>query len=257
MKRSVFLSLLLLLAASSAFAGYRHADLKLSVAQNQAFTMTLSGLHYYRADRSFVLRDLEPGRHWLEVRSACGTRVLYRGHIFLQPSTQVKAKIDNRGRYVVREVLTKAHPASGPVGVCGTPNTGSHGGNQPFGVYNGHPAGAGGNSGVIYNGNGYTINNHPHVLPVMGNLAFDALLRSLDAQRFDDARVAIANQAFQNNRFTALQLRAIMLEMRFERNRLEVAKLGYNSLVDPRNIHVVTDAFRFSSSTTDLYAWIG
>lgn len=248
MKKSVFLSLLLFLTASSAFAGYRHADFKLSVAQNQAFTMTLSGRHYTRPDQAFVLTDLEPGRHWLEVRSANGRRVLYRGHIFLQPSSQTKAKIDQRGRYVVKQVLAKAHPATGPnVGNCGTVSVHPGNGNQPYGVYTAHPSG----------GNGYTINNGSYGLPMMGNAGFDALLRSLDAQRFDEARVSIANQAFRNHRFSAMQLRAIMLEMRFENNRLEVAKLGYHSLIDQQNIHVVTDAFRFSSSTTALYAWIG
>ncbi len=247
--KKVLFSLLLLLASSSAFAGYRHADLKLSVAETSAFTMTISGRHYTRPDHAFVLTDLEPGRHWLEVRSANGRRVLYRGMIVLQPATQTKAKIDNRGRYVVKEVLAKAQPVHNPViGSCGTGTVYNGGGNQPYGVYTGHPSNG---------GTGYTINNHPHALPVMGSRGFDALLRSLDAQRFDEARVAIAEQAFRNNRFTAMQLRAIMLEMRFESNRLEVAKLGYQSLVDPRNIHVVTDAFRFSSSTTELYAWIG
>jgi hypothetical protein len=244
MKKTVTLLTLLVLAASSAFAGHRDADLRLSVFQNRAFTMTLNGLHYTRPDNAFVLRDLEPGRHWLEVRSANGRQVLYRGHIVLQPGTQVKARIDQRGRYVVKEVLAKATPVYGPApGTCGTPTGVIHpAGPQPYGVYTAHPAGG-----------GYVIHN----APAMGGAAFDALLRSLDAQRFDDARLAIARDVLSRHALTSTQLRRVLLEFSFDGSRLEAAKLGYPSLVDPQNVHVITDAFRFSSTTTAFYAWIG
>ena len=245
MKKSIVLTLLFVLAASPAFAGHRDADLKLSVFQNQAFTMTLNGLHYTRPDNAFILRDLTPGRQYLEVRSACGTRVLFRGNIYLDPATQVKAKIDQRGRFVVKEKLAKGGPAAYPVGVCGTPPTVPGGGgiivtggNQPYGVYSGHPG-----------------NNSGYYAPMSAG-AFHSLLRSLDAQHFDNARLAIAQDAFNRHVFTSQQLRKIVSEMRFETARLEAAKLGYNSLVDPHKVHLVTNEFRFAATTSAFYAWI-
>jgi hypothetical protein len=165
----------------------------------------------------------------------------------------IKARIDHRGQFVVSHIIRKGHQHSdfGPVGPgtviyaggggayvpngpvigeCGTPP-------QPFGYYSGGPAVA-------------------PAMVLMHSSAFNSLLRSIEAQRFDENRLAMIRDALSRNAFSSLQLRDMMCTLDFEANRLEAAKFGYHSLIDPQNIHLVTDAFRFSGSTAELYAYI-
>ena len=250
MKKMLFTLVLFVLSSAATFAGQRNSDLKLTVFQNQSFLLNLDGYRYSRPADQVILRDLDPGRHYLEVFSACGTRTLFRGYINLQPSSQIKARIDARGQFVISHIVLKQNgysygpPAQGTViytghgvgavsspGTCGTPN-------QPFGYYTGQPAGS---SAMI----------------LMPANAFKILIRTLEDQRFEESRLAIARDALRRNAFTALQLREMVYTMSFEESRLEVARLGYPSLVDPQNVYLVTEAFRFSGTTNELYAWIG
>ncbi len=244
--------MLLVLSAAATFAGHRDSDLKITVYQNQYFIMNLDGYRYTRPAEQVVLRDLNPGRHFLEVFSACGTRSLFRGFIHVQPSSQIKARIDQRGQFVISAIVLK-HPGvcyepAGPgtviyndyqgigpvspvIGGCGTPS-------EPFGYYTGHAVGV-------------------PALTMIPRPAFEALIRTLEDQRFDENRLLIAREALSRHAFSAVQLREILYTMNFEASRLDVAKLGYSALVDPQNIYLVTEAFRFSGTTAELYAWIG
>jgi|GEM_PF-573895 len=256
MKKFLITLVLFVFSAAAVFAGHRDSDLKLTVFQNQYFILNLDGYRLTRPADQVILRDLEPGRHYLEVFSPNGRHTLYRGYIHVQPSSMIKARIDQRGQFVISHIIRKGHPQNdfgsvgsgtviytgggvyvpngpvhGPVvGECGTPP-------QPFGYYSGGPALA-------------------PAMVLMSGAAFNGLLRSLEAQRFDEVRLAMLRDALSRNAFTALQLRDLLCTLDFEANRLEAAKFGYASLIDPQNIHLVTDAFRFSGSTAELYAFI-
>ncbi|MBI1193534.1 MAG: DUF4476 domain-containing protein [Bacteroidetes bacterium] len=255
MKKLLITLVLSVFSAAAVFAGHRDSDLKITVHQNQHFILNLDGYRLTRPADQVILRDLEPGRHFLEVFSPSGRHTLYRGYINVQPSSMIKAKIDHRGQFVVSHIIRKGNqnnsfgpvgpgtviytgggvyvPNTGPViGECGTPP-------QPFGYYSGGLAAA-----------------PAPALMVMHSASFNSLLRSIEAQRFDENRLAMIRDALSRNAFTALQLRDMMYTLDFEANRLQAAKFGYHSLVDPQNIHLVTDAFRFSGSTAELYAYI-
>jgi len=252
MKKLLITLVLSVFSAAAVFAGHKDSDLKITVHQNQPFILNLDGYRLTRPADQVILRDLEPGRHFLEVFSPSGRHILYRGYINVQPASMIKARIDHRGQFVVSHVIRKGYQntsfglegpgtviytgggvyvPNGPViGECGTPP-------QPYGYYSGGPAVA------------------PAPM-VMHSSSFNSLLRSIEAQRFDENRLAMIQDALSRNAFTALQLRDLMCTLDFEANRLQAAKFGYSSLVDPQNIHLVTDAFRFSGSTAELYACI-
>ncbi len=269
MKKTLFTLVLCVLSASASFAGQRNSDLKLSVFQQQYFLINLDGYRFNRPADEVIIRDLNPGRHYLEVMSACGTQTLFRGNIQVQPNSQIKARVDQRGHFVITHIGRRNHHNSlGAVGP-GTMVFSMNSLHNPGWVNNGYlvhtPApyvspGLGGMPGQpfgYYTGQAAGYAPGYAALPPMSSGAFQSLMRSLQAQRFDDNRLAMARDAMSRNAFTALQIRDVLYTMSFEASRLEVAKMGYATMVDPHNVHLLTDAFRFSSSTSDLYAYIG
>ncbi len=264
MKKTLLTLVLLVLGTAATFAGQRHSDLRISVHQDQFFLLNLDGYRFFRPADRVILTDLQPGRHHLEVYSACRRQLLYRGPIHVQAGSQIDARIDHRGRFVVTHVKPRNRRSGiGPVGPgtlvlnagagsvpvvpaalppqacplpgpapapCASPA-------PPTGFYTGYAA-------------------LPNLMQPIAPAAFQSLLRTLEAQPFEDNRVLIARDALRRHGFRTEQLRAVLLTLHFESSRLELAKVGYASLIDPHQVHLLTDVFRFASSTADFYASI-
>lgn len=84
------------------------------------------------------------------------------------------------------------------------------------------------------------------------------LLRTVARENFDNTRLAIARQvvAGARGRITSRQVREMLGVFTFEEGRLELAKVAYDSVVDPWNYHVVYDAFTFAASREKLVKYL-
>ncbi|MBE7499321.1 MAG: DUF4476 domain-containing protein [Verrucomicrobiales bacterium] len=84
------------------------------------------------------------------------------------------------------------------------------------------------------------------------------LLRVVRKESFDNTRLAIARQvvAGARGRITSRQVREMLSSFTFEDGRLELAKVAYDSVVDPWNYHVVYDAFTFAANREKLVKYL-
>ena len=75
---------------------------------------------------------------------------------------------------------------------------------------------------------------------------------SLRRERFENTRVSIARQFFNEHAFTATQVKDLLQEFSFENNKLDLAKYAYRNTTDRNNYSCVFDVFSFNSSRQDL-----
>jgi hypothetical protein len=61
-----------------------------------------------------------------------------------------------------------------------------------------------------------------------------------------------AEQIINSNYFTTTQLKQLLRLFNVERNRLELAKLGYDKVVDQANYYSLSDLFSYNSSRDEL-----
>jgi hypothetical protein len=241
MKKTALIGMLLVLTASMAFAGHRDSDLKLSVFQNKLFTVQLDGRYYSRPVSNLVIRDVEPGRHFLTVKDASGRRVIFKGFVHVQGKSIIRARIDNRGRFVVKNVAPKPGRQGQTVilnggGSCTNPSV-----SQPIGYYEGYAAG------------GQIGNSH---MSVLGSAGFQGLLYRIEMENRDDNRLRVMLDALHRNLFTSDQVLEMMYLLHKEHNRLDLAKSAYSVVIDPGNYHIVTQAFRWERSSDELWDFI-
>ena len=80
----------------------------------------------------------------------------------------------------------------------------------------------------------------------------ERFLYSLNLRRFDNDKVYFTRRVLANKTLYAKDLLEILNNITFERNKVGVANLAYESVVDKRNFHVVYDAFGFQTSIRQL-----
>ena len=85
---------------------------------------------------------------------------------------------------------------------------------------------------------------------------FAAAKKSISSKSFEESKLTIAKQVFNNNCLTSAQVKEIMLLFSFEESRLDFAKYAYGYTYDPGNYFKVNDAFTFESSIDDLNTYI-
>jgi hypothetical protein len=86
----------------------------------------------------------------------------------------------------------------------------------------------------------------------MPALDFDRLKSSITSKSFESDRLAVAKQAVNTNQMSSQQMFELVNLMTYESTKLELAKYGYARVADRNNYHLVTNAFTYSSSTTQL-----
>lgn len=95
----------------------------------------------------------------------------------------------------------------------------------------------------------------PGMFP-MDNNGFNAMLGSVKNQSFSDGQRTVAQQALRNNCITVAQLRLLLEEFSFEKDKLDMAKFAYAYTYDVGNFFQINDGFSFSTSTRDLEQFI-
>lgn len=92
--------------------------------------------------------------------------------------------------------------------------------------------------------------------PVMNDMMFQQLKRTVESESFDSSRVELLESTLRNNFFTSHQIKELMMLISFDSGRLQFAKSAYTRTVDPENYFVVREALSFASSRTELTKYI-
>ena len=86
----------------------------------------------------------------------------------------------------------------------------------------------------------------------MNDFEFDRVLWAISKESFETNRMRSAEQIISSNYFTTGQLRQLLGLFNFESNKLELAKFGYDKVVDQSNYYALSDLFSFNSSRDEL-----
>jgi hypothetical protein len=81
---------------------------------------------------------------------------------------------------------------------------------------------------------------------------FEDARKTISAISFDDTRLSTAGQIIQANCLNTGQIITLIKVFSFEQNKLEFAKMAYDSCVDKNNYYKVVSAFTFDASKNEL-----
>lgn len=92
----------------------------------------------------------------------------------------------------------------------------------------------------------------------LGEEDFGQMLRTIQAEPFDNTKLATARQlvASARGRIASRQVREILKSFAFEDRRLELGKAAYECVSDPWNYSVVYDTFTFPTSRETLARYL-
>lgn len=86
----------------------------------------------------------------------------------------------------------------------------------------------------------------------MGPRDFEDARKTISAISFDDTKLSTAGQIIQSNCLNTGQIITLIKVFSFEQNKLEFAKMAYDSCVDKNNYYKVVSAFTFDASKNEL-----
>ena len=98
---------------------------------------------------------------------------------------------------------------------------------------------------------GYGYGNN-HGVRFMTNNELNSIVNAIRNESFSSDKLAIARQAVIRQNIKAHQVVEIGNLFSFESDRLEFAKMAYNSTIDKQNYYLVNSIFHFSSSKREL-----
>jgi CTP:phosphocholine cytidylyltransferase-like protein len=112
-----------------------------------------------------------------------------------------------------------------------------------------------------YPNNGYPNNNYPNsstYRTAMTDAAFNTLYQNIRKNWLPGAKMTAASDAFNQatNYFTTAQARQIISLLSSEANRLELAKLSFDNIVDPANFRTLYDLLNSQASRDELDQYI-
>ncbi|WP_316790749.1 DUF4476 domain-containing protein [Pedobacter frigoris] len=90
----------------------------------------------------------------------------------------------------------------------------------------------------------------------MSDASFNDLLAVVKRESFDADKAKMIRTSISGNRITTNQLAALVKTMDFDGKKLEVAKLGYDSVVDKQNFFKIYPLFDFSTNKNQLMDYV-
>jgi len=219
-----------LLTTSGFAAGLRPtASLTIKTADRSPIVVVVDGKCFDLGSSSIMINNLEPTYHDVKVYQQTfngpvdlhgkDCDVLFNSSVLLKPRTSLLIAIDDCGIITMNETRSR------------TPRIGDDW--QP-GRYDYPPV-----TGGIYT---KTISNNE----------FDRVLWAISKESFETNKMRSAEQIISTNYFTTTQLKQLLRLFNFESNKLELAKFGYNKVVDQSNYYTLSDLFSFNSSRDEL-----
>ena len=83
-----------------------------------------------------------------------------------------------------------------------------------------------------------------------------SIMAAIDEESFDDGKIIVAKQATSKKCLTVDQIKQIMEEFSFSKNKLSFAKYAYKRCYNPDDYYQVNSAFDFSSEKEELNEFI-
>jgi hypothetical protein len=83
-----------------------------------------------------------------------------------------------------------------------------------------------------------------------------AIMAAIDDESFDEGKIIVAKQATSKKCLTVDQIKQIMEEFSFSKNKLSFAKYAYKRCYNPDDYYQVNGAFDFSSDKEEMNEFI-
>jgi len=219
-----------LLTTSAFAADFRpSATLTVKSAERTPIVVIVDGKCFDIGSNSIMISGLEPTYHDVKVyqQSFDGNvefggkdcDVLFSSSVLLKPRTRLLIDIDDCGVITMNENRMR---------------TREFGDTWQGGNFDNH----------FGSGNIYT--------KAIGNGEFDRVLWAISKEGFETNKMRSAEQIIDANYFTTAQLRQLLGLFNFESNKLQLAKLGYDKVVDQSNYYSLNDVFSYNSSRDEL-----
>lgn len=205
------------------------ASLTVKSADKAPIVVIVDGKCFDIGSNSIMISNLEPTYHDVKVYQQtfngnvelCGKDcdVLFNSSVLLKPRTSLLIAVDDCGAITMNETRTRTPM----IGDTWQPRRYDH----PF------------NTGNIYT-------------KAISNNEFDRVLWAINKENFETNKMRSAEQVINSNYFTTAQLKQLIRMFDFESNKLQLAKLGYDKVVDQSNYYNLSDLFSFNSSRDEL-----
>lgn len=223
-----------LLTTSAFAADFRpSASLTIKAADRAPIVVMVDGKCFDIGSSSIMISGLEPTYHQVKVyhqsfQGSVGSfgydrDVLFNGPVLLKPRTNLTIAVDECGAITMNEA-TRRNREFGDTWSGGRNYYPSPGGSYSNGTYS----------------------------KAMNDFEFDRVLWAISKESFERNRMRSAEQIISTNYFTTGQLRQLLGLFNFEGNKLELAKFGYDKVVDQSNYYTLSDLFSFNSSRDEL-----
>ena len=224
--KKIFTLSIILACSFSIFANDNITSLSITSARNINLVVVDGRSYTVRNnDHNFTLRNLRQGYHSIKVyrsysdyrNPSQAQRLLYEGRIYARSGYHTEIMINSFGKaYTDAQRIVAGYGDDLPYYATGT--------------------------------------HYDH--RIIDNNAFQQLKATLQKEKFDQTRVAIAKQAMTMNHFESDQVKELLQLFSFENSKLELAKLFYDVTADKRNFTTVYDVFSFSSSKDELARYL-
>ena len=260
--KKIFTLITAALVTLTSFADHRDGKITITDFSNKQLLIEVDEIRYNNRGREFVIDDLRPGYHRVQVYSL-DRRNFGWGDIF-----------DRRGR---KQVLYNATILVKPrQNICLTINRFSQveiderrfndgnkrdrdndwGRNRDKDYDRDKDDNRNGDHNRDRDDRDNRDNRYDNTRGGMDIRSFEMLKNALSRESFERSRLEIAKQTIDRNSFSAGQVREMALLFAFETNKLELAKYAYRNTVDRNNYFQLYDVFSFSSSKEELAEYI-
>ena len=229
--KTIFTLLTLFLLTTTGFAnGFKStASLTIKSADRSPIVVIVDGKCFDVGSNAIMISDLEPAYHDVKVYqqalngsvelSGKDCDVLFNSSVLLKPRTSLLIAIDDCGAITMNETRMRTREVGDTW----------HRGNDDYDF----------KADNIYS---KAINNNE----------FDRVLWAIGKENFETNKMTSAEQIINANYFTTAQLKQLLGLFNFESNKLQLAKLGYDKVVDQSNYNTLSDLFSFNSSKDEL-----
>jgi uncharacterized protein DUF4476 len=229
--KTIFTLLTSVLLTTSVFAsGFRPtASLTVKSADRSPIVVIVDGKCFDIGSNSIMISNLEPTYHDVKVyqQSYNGNvefggkdcDVLFNSSVFLKPGTGLLIAIDDCGAITMNETRMRTRSFGDTW--------------QPRNRY-------------------YHFTPDNVYSRAIDNDEFDRVLWAISKENFETNRMTSAEQIIGGNYFTTAQFKQLLRLFNFESNKLQLAKLGYDKVVDQSNYYTLSDLFSYNSSRDEL-----
>jgi hypothetical protein len=244
-----------------------NSELSLGMQDHTKFTLTFDNSNYSTPSNTYNVTNITPGSHHLRMMSMpvitnnsyALPRLLFDGWVNFPENSRLTAYANNYLQLNITSVVPLIQQQQNVVYVDPNVNYGNgynNGYNNGYGNYydNNYGNGCGNSSG--YTNNNYGQNNYTFPVYGMPDADFQILKDAVADKPFDSSKLTVAEQAVGANHLTAKQVFELVQLMDFESSKLALAKYAYGHTADKNNYYMVSNAFDYSSSITELSDYI-